>query len=486
MSGIGPYIQGDVYADALKEEKDKMIATKPPIPTIEGAAALVNQQQPQQAPQNVTTTVTTEKGFKPSDSLMSDLTSSIDKQAGALRQAADAERTSLQAEVTKNEELSKEKYKELEKAKTISQEYKTKLADEIKRYDTAYEDLKKASNIEVNPRAYIDNMSSGAKIGMALSLLLAGVGGADNVSKVMTIFNTAIDNDIKAQKMNKEGKVDSAKAGVEATKGKMQSLKESYLTDMQDYNMQKELRLEALENYLNSTIQKTKDPAIQARLEAGLAQVQQQKAETRFKIEEKAADKVKTEVRTEPKVKDLKSIEGLRKEFMSDPVVTDSLGSLSKISSAKTALRLAKEGDPAAIGTASTVVATAIQKGTLSEKDIARGSGIPTSIIKKGQDAIDQYIRDQPPRNQMKTLSNLLDAAEKSNKKVYEDRATYYQDLGRNYYGVTDKNLVTPPAPTTAAVGGTVKMVAPDGSVRDVPEDRVKEFELKGAKIYGR
>ena len=79
------------------------------------------------------------------------------------------------------------------------------------RTSEALSDIRKASNIDVDPQRYINNMDGGQKVMAGIGLLLSGFGGADAVQKSWGVINQGIQNDISAQIGNRAAKMTGAK-----------------------------------------------------------------------------------------------------------------------------------------------------------------------------------------------------------------------------------------------------------------------------------
>lgn len=485
--------------DATEEQKRQMQAMNPsstatqtpppglpgdgdPLAPVQRALEAKGIQPSVQA--ETTTTTVTEPGFKPSKAAIGMEEQAFKAQEEAAKGLADVQTKALEEEARMREQKEVALAKEQEKLYSMQDTYKKELGTELAKYDSAYQELADANKIEVNPKRYIDNMSTASKVFAGIGILLSGFGGPESASKALGIINKAVDDDIAAQKISREGKVEAAKTGIASIDKRVKGVQDRLNDDMVFNNIQKDLRLGAVESQLQAALTKAKVPEVKAKLEQGLAAIQAQRADNQIKREEMARNKTKTTVETkvEPKKADIAGVSALRKEFKDDQQVKDATDTYMLTQRAKEQMNLAEAGDPAAIGMVSTLVAGAVQKGTLSEKDISRGSGVPTQILSKGADAIDQYIKGKPPAEQMKTLQNMLRVSEEGAKKRYNERAQYYGGVA-DRYGIP-KQDVTPPLEVGApATKPTVKIQAPDGSVRDVPADKRDYYLKKGGRI---
>jgi hypothetical protein len=85
---------------------------------------------------------------------------------------------------------------------------------ELQRTQDALNDLKTASQAEINPQRYIQNMSTGQKVLSGIGLLLSGFGGADSAGKAYGVIDKGIQNDIAAQMSNRQSKMIGASESV--------------------------------------------------------------------------------------------------------------------------------------------------------------------------------------------------------------------------------------------------------------------------------
>jgi hypothetical protein len=429
--------------------------------------------------ETTTKTTTIEQGFKPSAGVLGEQERAYKAEEEATKSLAKAQEDILSETAKLQEQKEVALTKEQEKLYGMQDTYKKELGAELTKYDDAYKELAEANKIEINPKRYIDNMSTAAKVFAGIGVLLSGLGGPEAAAKSLSLINKAVDDDIAAQKVSREGKVEAAKTGIASIDKKVKGVQDRLNDDMVFNNIQKDLRLSAVESQIQSALTKAKVPEVQAKLQQGLAAIQQQRADNKIKLEEMARNKAKTvtEVKTEPRAKDVAGISSLRKEFKDDQVVKDATDTYMLTQRAKEQMKLAEAGDPAAVGMVSTLVAGAVQKGTLSEKDIARGSGVPPEIIKKGADAIDQYIAGKPPAEQMKTLQNMLNVSEAGAKKRHNERAQYYGGVAERY-GVPKQDVIVPlemGAPSTSG-GGYPKTVS-DGKRTATVNNAAEEAE---------
>jgi len=484
--------------DATEEQKRQMQAMNPPStatqtppPGLPGDGdplapvqrALESKGIQPSVQAETTTTTVTEPGFKPSAGALGLQEQAFKAEEEATKSLAGAQEKALEEEARMREQKQVALAKEQEKLYSMQDTYKKELGTELTKYDDAYKELSEANKIEVNPKRYIDNMSTASKIFAGIGLLLSGFGGAESAAKALNIINKAVDDDIAAQKISREGKVEAAKTGIARIDKAVKGVQDRLNDDMVFNNIQKDLRLSAVESQLQSALTKAKVPEVKAKLEQGLAAIQAQRADNQIKREEMARNKTKTTVETkvEPKKADIAGVSALRKEFKDDQQVKDATDTYMLTQRAKEQMKLAEAGDPAAIGMVSTLVAGAVQKGTLSEKDISRGSGVPTQILAKGADAIDQYLRGKPPAEQMATLQRMLKASEDGAKQRYAERGQYYSGVAERY-GIPKQDVVVPLG-SGATVAPMVKIQAPDGSVREVPTDKRDYYLKKGGRL---
>lgn len=239
-----------------------------------------------------------EEGYKPSEQVIRAKENAFMAQQKALKAQADAQKAALEEESKARDLMASEKLVEAERVQEQRNEYKNNLANEMNRYDTAYKELADANKIEVNPRRYIDNMSTASKVMVGIGLLLSGFGGADSVMKSMSILNKAVDDDIAAQKLAREGKVEAAKTGIASIDKKINQVRDSLKDDIAFDELQRDLRYSAIESQLEAAKAKAKTPEVEAKLQEGIAAIQERRAESQMKLEQMAMDKVKKQIVT--------------------------------------------------------------------------------------------------------------------------------------------------------------------------------------------
>lgn len=261
-------------------------ATPPPEEPAKPAEPVVRSE--------VQTTVT-EPGFKPSETLVRERENALKAQEKALRAQADAAKAAAAEEAAGRQKLAAAQAVERERVAQQQQEYKTNLATQMGAYESAYNELDKANKVTVNPRRFINEMSTGGQIMVGLGLLLSGFGGVDSVTKSMNILNKAVDDDIAAQRLAREGGIEAAKGRIGMIDKQVQSIKDGLKDDNAFNELQRSLRFGAIESQIESAMAKAKAPEVQAKLEQGLAMIQEKRAESQMKLEEMARDKSKVQ-----------------------------------------------------------------------------------------------------------------------------------------------------------------------------------------------
>jgi hypothetical protein len=120
---------------------------------------------------------------------------------------------------------------------------------------------------------------------------------------------------------------------------------------------------------------------------------------------------------------------------------------------------LLNTGNPNAIPTAATMMATSIQKGVLTDQDFARGAGVPVSILNQGSDAIQKYLLDQPPEVQVKTMRDIINTSKTFSQQKRENvRQVYGQKLDDKGIKVPESQWYVPAtAPSTGGSAVDIK-----------------------------
>lgn len=456
--------------------------TTPPATTKPAGAPVVTPPATTMVEAERQTTTTREKGFKPSAEAIRLQEGAVGALEQSAKSQAEAQRKQLEVEAAGAELLQQKTLEEEKKIQEQRDQYKTNLANELKNYDKAYTDLAEANKIQINPRRFIDNMSTGSKIMVGLGLLLSGFGGGESVMRSMSIINKAIDDDVAGQKINKEGQIEAAKTGIASIDRKVNSIKSELKDDMVFNELQRDLRLDAVKSQIENMRAKAKEPAIQAKLDESLAIIEQQRADNKMKLEQMARDKVSTTTvtREERQVapgrmtkEQSDRADKYREEILKDVEVKKSLDTLSKLAAVKASLAVAETGDAAAMEATASAIASAVQQGALTEGDVARASGVPVDIIGKGKDAIAKYLRGVPGPNQLATMKKMIEGSEQAATSTYQQRIKGYEEKARSDLGFTEEQIRAARPVTPSAVIGS--------SEDEAKRKRIEELRRKQA-----
>lgn len=486
------------------------VPAKPPVPNLENLSLNLPQTKPMQLPSPpvaeptpspvksdlvpLQETTQREKGIEVSEPVRKAQEASFKAQEDSYKKIAEAEKAIASAEADKYEKVAAAKLSEAQRVKDQQDQYKQNLATEMGKYESAYKQLEEANKTTINPRAYIDRMSTGSKVMVGIGLLLSGFGGADSVTKSMSIINKAIDDDIEAQKITREGKIEAAKTGIARIDKTIVNVRENLKDDNAFNLLQRDLRLGAVEDTLSANIAKSKNEAATAKMQLGIAQVQQLRADNMMKLEQLAADKVKTEtISKKPesvqatKAKALeasltpaqkKADEEYGKEYTLYAAAGGKVGLDNKIKKLETAKeRLQSTEMPSRfVGMLPETAQKAIAPEFAQIGDDIKGAVQETlrQVLgaqfteKEGATLMNRAFDPALSKEEnLRRLDNVISDL-KSQAVSKKQAADYYEKMG-TLQGFK--------------VQATVKIQAPDGSIAEVPQSKADYYLKKGGKL---
>ena len=140
------------------------------------------------------------------------------KNAADQAQYKEQERTILQAEVD---------------SKKLKDKFDVDYSQKMQDYQKSVDDYKEAAGEKVFPGRILADQTTGQKVQTGIAMALSAYGGAlsGQDSMAMKVINTAIDNDINAQKFNIENKLKGARAGIDASQYIFSQMKEKFKDD---------------------------------------------------------------------------------------------------------------------------------------------------------------------------------------------------------------------------------------------------------------
>lgn len=236
------------------------------------------------SPYNVQSTAVTTHGTGYGGATTNDVLKNMDSANEMEKQAAVAQGKAQQTTAIANKFAADKRIEADEQQMRLQMEQKKALDESIQTYNNrsaqSLQTLYDAHETKVDPRRYIDNMSTGQKVFSGIGMVLAGFGGADAVVKAHSFIDKAVNDDIAAQESNRRAAMTGAVAELDQHNRGIAAAS-NYFDKIGAWNTaQQATRWDAIASYLDRAKNSpaVADPTVKANVASLLAVAQQKKS----------------------------------------------------------------------------------------------------------------------------------------------------------------------------------------------------------------
>lgn len=402
--------------------------------------------------QTITTSTTEKQATQGLIDAQENMRAAFEGQKQAAQELADV----TKAKAVEEFNLAQEQTRILEESDQARKEIADQGQEELESRLSAI-DNKVADLSEMKYEGFWQDKSTGTKLLAALAVGLGAAGSAMTGGKntALSIINKAMDDDFKVFQARTARKIKA----IEQSRASFDTKQKLIQQELDNQDAYKVGQITQLKSKLSELSAKYKGPEAQAQAAQMMGKLDQELAKQTADIQSKLTNTVTTQVnkqianvKVDPKTGEVvrsapsfKDEQALRKEVKADPVIKEATTTLSNVAKADRAMDLVRKGDAGALGTVTTIVASAVQSGVLTDQDIARASGAPLGVVRQGLDAIDKWLINQPPETQVKTLESLLVTARESATVQLDERLGFYRGVAED--GGFNVERIIPPAP---------------------------------------